>query len=165
MILAVDVDYRDRFAAIAGITFENWQDVDETGIFKSTLDTIEDYIPGQFYRRELPCILKLIEEHQLAPDSIIVDGFVYLDGQSEAGLGKYLYDALHGKASVLGVAKKPFKGIVQECELYRGTSKKPLYITSIGMQLADAKNHIKSMHGEYRIPALLKKVDQIAKTI
>lgn len=163
MILAVDVDYRDGGASIAGIAFENWQDVREISVFRSILDDIEDYIPGQFYRRELPCILKLIEEHQIATDSIVIDGFVYLDGKSRPGLGKHLYDALQGRISVLGVAKRPFKGIARECELYRESSKKPLYITSIGMSLSDAKHHIKSMHGKYRIPDLLKKADQLSK--
>jgi deoxyribonuclease V len=165
MILAVDVDYRDRSASIAGVAFENWQDACEKNIFESRLDDIEDYIPGQFYRRELPCILKLIEEHQLVPDLIVIDGFVYLDGKSRPGLGKHLYDALQGKTSVVGVAKRPFKDIALECELYRGTSKKPLYITSVGIPLTEAKDYIKSMHGEYRIPDLLKKADRISKTM
>ncbi|MGJ0431396.1 endonuclease V [Methylobacter sp.] len=165
MILAVDVDYRDRSAFIAGIAFENWQDASEKSIFGSRLDDIEDYIPGQFYRRELPCILKLIEEHQLVPDLIVIDGFVYLDGRSRPGLGKHLYDALQGKIRVVGVAKRPFNDIAQECELYRGASKKPLYITSVGIPLSEAKAYIKSMHGEYRIPALLKQADRISKTM
>lgn len=165
MILAVDVDYRGRAASIAGIAFENWQDASEQSVFRSRLEGIEDYVPGQFYRRELPCILKLIEEHQIAPDSIVIDGFVYLDGKSRPGLGKHLYDALQGKVSVLGVAKRPFKGVAQECELYRGTSEKPLYISSVGMPLSEARNHIKSMHGKYRIPTLLKKADRVSKTM
>ncbi|WP_036249600.1 endonuclease V [Methylobacter sp. BBA5.1] len=165
MLLAVDVDYRDAHAFIAGIAFENWQDASEQNVFRSQLGNIKAYRPGQFYRRELPCILKLIEEHQIVPDAIIIDGFVYLDGKSRPGLGKYLYDALQEKISVLGVAKKPFRGIARECELYRGASKKPLYVTSAGMPLTDAKQHIRSMHGPYRIPTLLKKVDQLCKTM
>jgi deoxyribonuclease V len=165
MILAVDVDYRGWSAFIVGVAFENWQDACEKSIFGSRLDDIEDYIPGQFYRRELPCILKLIEEHQLVPDLIVIDGFVYLDGRSRPGLGKHLYDALQGKIGVIGVAKRPFKDITRECELYRGTSKKPLYITSVGIPLTEAKDYIKSMRGKYRVPALLKKADRISKTM
>lgn len=165
MILAIDVDYRGKKAFIAGVAFENWQDASEKSIFESRLDDIKDYIPGQFYRRELPCILKLIEEHQLVPDLIVIDGFVYLDGRSRPGLGKHLYDALQGTINVVGVAKRPFKDIARECELYRGASKKPLYITSVGIPLTEAKDYIKSMHGEYRIPALLKQVDRVSKTM
>jgi deoxyribonuclease V len=165
MLLAVDVDYRDDHAFIAGIAFENWQDTNEKNVFRSQLGNIKAYRSGQFYRRELPCILKLIEEHRIVPDAIVIDGFVYLDGKSRPGLGKYLYDALQGKINVLGVAKKSFKGIAPECELYRGTSKRPLYITSAGMPLSEAKQHIGSMHGQYRMPTLLKKVDQLCKTM
>jgi deoxyribonuclease V len=161
MILAIDVDYRNNVASIGGVAVEHWDDAKESGTYKSHIGDIEPYVPGQFYRRELPCILKLLEEHELHPSHIIVDGFVYLDGRSGPGLGKYLYDALKGRVAVIGVAKTPFKGILDECKVYRGSSKKPLYVTAAGMPLDEAKNHIKSMYGRFRLPYLLKKVDQI----
>lgn len=163
MILAVDVDYRDWGASVAGISFESWEDEKESNIFRSKCHSIEEYVPGEFFRRELPSILKLIQEHDLNPDIIIVDGFVHLDGKNKPGLGMHLYNALHEKVVVIGVAKKPFKGIVRNCEVYRGNSKTPLYITSVGVQLEEAKRCIKSMHGKYRIPVLLKKADQVCR--
>lgn len=163
MILAVDVDYRDWGAAVGGIFFTDFKDEKEQGIFKSDCYDIEEYKPGEFYRRELPCILKLIEDHNLHPDIIIIDGFVYLDGNKKSGLGMHLYNALHKKVIVIGVAKRPFKGIPKICELFRGKSKTPLYVTSVGMQLEEAKQCIKSMHGKYRVPTLLKKADQVAR--
>jgi deoxyribonuclease V len=165
MILSVDVDYRDTGAFVAGISFHDWEDEKESGIFSSTLKNIDEYLPGQFYRRELPCILKLLEEHGIVPDTIVIDGFVYLDGKHEPGLGRHLYDALNGKVNVVGVAKRPFKGIPAECELLRGKSKKPLYVTSSGMPLETAKALIKSMHGTFRVPDLLKKTDQLCRRI
>jgi deoxyribonuclease V len=163
MILSVDVDYRKTRAFIAGITFCAWDDEKEKGIIKSILDNYKDYLPGQFYRRELPCILQLIEEHEIEPETIVIDGFVFLDGKYEPGLGKHLYEALNGRVAVVGVAKRPFKGIPPECELLRGKSRKPLYITSVGMPLEIAKNSIKSMYGKYRVPALLRKTDQVCR--
>ena len=163
MILAVDVDYRDRGASIAGIAFENLEDEDESGIFKSQLHGIEEYVPGEFFRRELPCILKLIQEHNINPDIIIVDGFVHLAGQNKPGLGIHLYNALNENVAVIGVAKKPFKGIARNCEVYRSRSKTPLYITNVGVQLEEAKRCIKLMSGKYRIPTLLKKADQVCR--
>ena len=163
MILAVDVNYRGHCAYIGGITFENWNDENEKVSFVSFLDNVNDYIPGQFYLRELPCILRLIEEHKLKPEYIVIDGFVFLDGESKSGLGKYLYDALDGKVAVIGVAKKPFKGISAAYELYRGSSKNPLYVTSIGVMLDDAKTFIRSMYGDHRIPTLLKRVDTVCR--
>ena len=163
MILAIDVDYKDNFASIAGVAFEHWADAKASGIYKSYLHGIDEYIPGQFYRRELPCILKLLEEHVLNPDCIVIDGFVYLDGKSEAGLGRHLYDALVKKIPVIGVAKKAYKGIAEECEVYRGQSQKPLYITSAVIELAEAKRNIESMYGQHRLPVLLKQVDQLCR--
>lgn len=163
MILAVDVDYRDGCASVGGITFENWTDGNEKDTYASFLDNVNEYIPGQFYRRELPCILKLIEEHELSPEYIVIDGLVYLDGASKPGLGKYLYDALNNKAAIIGVAKKPFKGIPAIYEVYRGLSNNPLYVTSVGVALDDAKTFIRSMHGNYRVPTLLKKVDYVCR--
>ena len=124
-----------------------------------------DYIPGQLYKRELPGILKLLSEHNLQPEYIVIDGYVYLDGYAKPGLGKHLYDALHGNVKVIGVAKKRFAGISDAYALYRGGSKQPLYITSAGEALSAAKLHILSMHSIYRIPTMLKKVDQLSRLI
>jgi deoxyribonuclease V len=163
MILAVDVDYRDHCAYIAGVSFENWTDSNENETFVSFLDHVDEYTPGQFYRRELPCILRLLEEHQLQPNCIVIDGFVYLDGESKPGLGKYLYDALNHQVAIIGVAKTPFTGIPVACEVFRGSSKNPLYVTSAGVAPDDAKTFIRSMHGDYRVPGLLQRVDRLCR--
>ena len=107
--------------------------------------------------------MALLSEHNLKPDIIIVDGYVYLDGKNEAGLGKYLYDVLNKNTIVIGVAKNSFKNISDEYTLYRGDSKKPLYITSEGMNLKDAMYAISNMCGEYRFPNLLKEVDKLCR--
>ena len=107
MILAVDVDYRGTTASVAGIAFQHWQDSEPTSIYQSQVDNIADYVPGSFYKRELPCILTLLREHDLKPDVIMIDGYVYLDGKHQPGLGKHLYDALDGRTIIIGVAKKP----------------------------------------------------------
>jgi deoxyinosine 3'endonuclease (endonuclease V) len=59
MILAVDVHYKGQKALVAGVLFENWDDDYPCEIFMSTFSNIEKYEPGQFYKRELPCILRL----------------------------------------------------------------------------------------------------------
>ena len=60
MILVMDVDYRNDKAVVAGIVLRNWQD--ETPIKEISTDCglVHDYVPGEFYRRELPCLLKLL---------------------------------------------------------------------------------------------------------
>jgi deoxyribonuclease V len=163
MILAVDVSYTENLAAVAGVVFRNWADHHAESEIISFVEVPAEYEPGQFYKRELPCILKLLRDHDLKPDCVIVDGFVYLDGKSLPGLGKHLFDALGGKVPVIGVAKKHYRGIGAEYEIYRGTSEKPLYITAAGMELEEAQAYISNMHGKHRIPALLKRADQLAR--
>ena len=163
MILAIDVHYNDNTAVVAGVSFENWKDCTAKEVYTSKITNIEAYESGKFYKRELPCILSLLNEHNLTPEIIIVDGYVYLDGKEEAGLGKYLYDKLNNGTIIIGVAKAPYKSISQEYALSRGKSKKALYITAKGLTLEDAKIAILSMCGKYRFPELLKKVDKLCR--
>lgn len=163
MILAVDVNYRAGEAIVAGVAFESWADSEIQASYISFLEAVEDYISGSFYQRELPCILKLLSEYQLAPATILIDGYVYLDGSSRPGLGRHLYDALEHKVIIIGVAKKPFKGIGARYQVFRGSSSRPLYITCAGIELGTAKQRIISMHGHYRMPAILTKVDQLSR--
>ncbi|MCK5903018.1 MAG: hypothetical protein KAG28_07700 [Cocleimonas sp.] len=164
MMLAVDVQYHDNnTAVVAGIGFETWDAAIPTQIYTTAIDHVAAYCSGQFYKRELPCLLALLKAHDLSPKTLIIDGYVYLDGRSKAGLGKYLYDALQGQSQVIGVAKKAFANIDNQYQLFRGNSKKPLYISCVGESLDHAKQLIHDMHGDYRIPSLLKKADQVCR--
>lgn len=163
MILAVDVCYESTVASAAGIQFSLWSSRTPVGVHHIRVQHVSEYVPGEFYRRELPCILALIDEHSLTPRTIIIDGYVYLDGISMPGLGKYLYDALEGEVNIVGVAKSAFSGIDGRYELLRGDSTRPLYVTTAGMPLNRAKECIMVMHGKHRIPTLLKQADQEAK--
>ena len=160
MILAIDVDYKENEATVAGVLFERWDDKVSFSVIKSTINNIEPYISGQFYKRELPCILRLLDEHDVIPEYIVVDGHVFLDGNKKPGLGKYLFDSLNCKIPIIGVAKKAFFTSSKESEIYRGMSKKALFITSIGIELELAKKCIESMDGQYRLPTLLKQADK-----
>ena len=165
MILAVDVHYERNHAVTGGALFRRWDDAFPDIEIVSELDEINQYEPGEFYKRELPCILKLLKDHSLNPEYIIIDGYVYLDGHSSPGLGKYLFDALEGNIPVIGVAKSHYKNIPQDYGLLRGKSKKPLFITAVGTSLSQAKRFLLKMHGENRIPTLLKHVDTLCRDI
>lgn len=163
MILATDVQYVGSIGIVAGVLFNDWEDATPFNEYVSVVDGIENYTPGQFYKRELPCILKLLEEHSLFPNIIIVDGYVFLDGHINPGLGKHLYDALDKKINIVGVAKKAYFSIGCEHKVYRGKSKNPIFVTSIGQKLNLSRENILSMYGEYRISALLKRADQLCR--
>jgi deoxyribonuclease V len=65
---------------------------------------------------------------------------------------------------VIGVAKRGFynnAGYVREVR--RGESENPLYVSAIGMDLELAAECIQNMHGEYRIPTMLKEVDRLGR--
>lgn len=163
MILAVDVNYMDFVAVVAGVIFSGWEDEGPEQEIVTFADVSAAYQPGQFYKRELPCILELVRENDLHPDCIIVDGLVYLDGYREPGLGRHLFDALGGRVPVIGVAKSHFRGIPEECAIHRGNSSRPLYVTAAGIDLKRAKECILGMHGDHRIPSLLKRVDLLCR--
>ena len=77
-----------------------------------------------------------------------------------------MYEALNEKIPVIGVAKNNFAKIdALKVPVLRGDSKKPLYITSKGIDLEQAASYIQEMHGEYRFPTLLKEVDRLGREL
>jgi deoxyribonuclease V len=163
MILAIDVHYTESGAIAAGVCFDDWRDAQPSRTCISRFDAVAPYEPGAFYRRELPCLLGLLREHDLHPALIVVDGHVFLDDHGRPGLGKHLYDALDGHVPVVGVAKTAFVGIGADHEVLRSDSTRPLYVSAAGLALADAKAHVLAMHGEHRLPTLLKAVDRACR--
>jgi len=164
MILAIDVAYTDNSAQVAGVVFESWGSSVVLNHYLITIKPIADYESGQFYKRELPCILTLLDLVKEPIDMIVIDGYVYLGTEQTAGLGQHLYAALVDKIPVIGVAKNEFRGTPNEIEILRGQSVKPLYVSAIGIELAQAKHNVQSMYGKYRIPELLKQVDRLSRT-
>jgi deoxyribonuclease V len=163
MILAVDVQYVGEQGFVSAVSFSHWGAVEPEGIYEAILNRIEEYEPGNFYKRELPCILQLLDENALSPDIIIVDGYVTLNEQEKAGLGMHLYKALGGKSKVIGVAKRSFSGISNQSKIFRGNSNNPLFVTSAGIEIEEAKSNIIEMYGNYRLPVLLKLVDKLCR--
>jgi deoxyribonuclease V len=165
MIYAFDVYYNGNIAQAVAIGFENWTDTVPQVSQKELIINIEEYVPGEFYKRELPCILRVINKINTATISlIIVDGYVELDERGTPGLGAHLYLALNSKFPVIGVAKKRYAEIHNNVrEVLRGESKQPLYVTAIGVDVDEAAENIRSMHGEHRIPTLLKQLDTLSR--
>jgi len=163
MKLAVDVHYGRNIAVAGGIAFSDWSDNQETAVYRSLCREPAAYVSGQFFRREMPCILHLLDEHAITPDTIVIDGFIYLDGERVPGLGKHLFDALGQRIPVVGVAKGRYVKAPDSLRVYRGKSHRPLYVTSVGMPISTARRCILAMHGAHRIPTLLKRADQLSR--
>ncbi|MCG8335559.1 MAG: endonuclease V [Proteobacteria bacterium] len=163
MILVTDVYYEGSNAVAAGLLFKDWnKDRVERELIKN-IQNVAAYEPGAFYKRELPCILSLLNEIENNLDMIVIDGCVTLGEDKKGGLGMHLYNAINREVPVIGVAKSEFTGTPPECRIFRGKSRNPLYVTSVGIPLERAKNHILSMHGENRLPTLLKQVDRLCR--
>ena len=162
-ILAVDVDYRDDVAVAAGVLFQEWDAGSPQQEITVPCRSVEAYVPGQFYRRELPCILKLLEQLEIPVDIIVIDGFVYLGEEHRPGLGSHLYESLDRQIAVIGVAKSAFKDTPASTALWRGSSNHPLYVTAVGIEEDAARQGIQQMYGRDRLPTLLKQVDRLCR--
>ena len=166
MIFATDIQYSENNSATAaGVLFPQWGSDEVDKIVVKEVTNVAPYEPGSFYKRELPCILSLLEEIEQDIKIFVIDGYVTLGDDNKPGLGMHLFEHVGKSIPVIGVAKKKFIGTPLKCQILRGESKNPLYVTSTGIPLPEAKIHITNMHGKNRIPTLLKKVDQICRGI
>ena len=166
MIVAIDVGYNENnIAKAVCVGFHDWADEKAITIVEEFVIGLEPYQPGEFYKRELPCILKVLQKVEMRfVNAVIVDGYVYLDDTGKPGLGYYLYEALGRKIPVIGVAKTNFHDNTKNViEVVRRDSNKPLFVTSIGIEVEVAAENIKKMHGAFRLPTLLKKADTISR--
>lgn len=163
MLLAIDVHYQGESARIGGVLFSHWSDPHSQQEIVTEMSDVAAYVPGQFFRRELPCLLKLLDGLEQLPALVIIDGNVFLDGHSQPGLGAHLYDALDSRVQVVGIAKTKFANMPAGTEVFRGKSAKPVYVTAIGADLQESKDNVRSMHGDFRIPALVKRADKLSR--
>ncbi len=163
MIAALDVHYDDARSRATGaaLLFEDWEAAAPTAEYIEEVEKVQPYVPGEFFRRELPCLLALLARIREPVDLLIIDGYVRLGDRP--GLGQILWERLSKEKAVIGVAKSRFEGAAA-VEVIRGDSKTPLFVTAVGIDPAEAASSIRRMHGPYRIPTLLKRVDQLARS-
>jgi deoxyribonuclease V len=150
-IAITDVAYHDDVARAACVVADGWTHQFPLRTFTALRTPVAEYVPGSFWQRELPVLLALLEGTR--PDVVVVDGYVWLDDAGRKGLGAHLHDAL-------GVA---VVGSTFARHVMRGTSHKPLYVTSVGIDLDLAAAAVASMHGPHRLPTLLVLADHLAR--
>jgi deoxyribonuclease V len=163
VIACTDVHYGKTQAIAACLLFRDWPDDQPCLEVREQIQHPAPYEPGRFYRRELPGLLSVIGRLVERPAVIVIDGYVWLGDEFHPGLGAYLYEALGKSAAVIGVAKTLFQQGPAVRAIKRGKSLKPLYVTAAGLDLNEAANSVVELHGEFRIPTLLKKVDRLCR--
>lgn len=166
----VDVDYSSASAGTVGgvgaraacVVAERWSDGVPSETHVVEIAKVQPYAPGRFFERELPCIAAVLPRVHAAIEAVVIDGYVHLDADGTAGLGAHLHASVGGRFAVIGVAKTPFGDGSFALPLLRGTSKRPLFVTAIGIDVHDAARLVAGMHGPHRIPTLLGWVDRLA---
>ena len=164
MLLAVDVHYEDRAVVTACVGFASWKDS------TTALEWVHreafapaPYEPGQFYKRELPHVLRAIAavSRRDPIEAVVIDAHVWLEA-GRPGLGGHLHAALGGRIAIVGVAKTAYRDGVA-LAITRGQSRSPLFVTAAGLDAARAAELVRAMHGPFRLPDLLSRVDQLAR--
>lgn len=164
MIACTDVHYRGDDAVAACILFRDWPDAAGVRHLIEHAGGVRQYEPGRFYLRELPCLLAVLRKVTEPIECVVIDGYVWLDKGGAPGLGAYLFEALGCSVPVVGVAKSRFRSAGIAREVFRGASRRPLYVTAAGIDPDTAARCILNMHGGSRIPTLLRQVDRLCRS-
>jgi deoxyribonuclease V len=162
-LACLDVAYVNDSAYAACVLFKEWCSEHPLRVVTRRVDGVAPYEPGAFYKRELPVLLEVLAEAGERYATIVVDGYVWLDAQLRPGLGARLYQALGEEVAVIGVAKTSFHDDAWSARVLRGQSQKPLFVTAAGVGVAEAAANISAMHGDARIPTMLRLVDRRAR--
>jgi deoxyribonuclease V len=168
MLVCIDVDYRDgpngrTIGLAAGIVFPDWASPTSAAEHVVQIADVADYEPGHFYKRELPCVLAVLERVEFGIHGIIIDGYVVLDEHDTPGLGGHLWASLERRVPIIGVAKNPFSRTTPPIERLRGDSLRPLYVSALGIEVETAAANVHRMHGRFRLPTMLKRVDRLCR--
>jgi deoxyribonuclease V len=163
MLACVDVAYRGDRARAACLVFPHWRSAEPLRVLKAFLDHVAEYEPGAFYKRELPSLLSVLNQLEAHLDAVVIDGYVWLADGTVPGLGAHLYEALQRRSAVIGVAKTSYQDDRCSLPVLRGGSRRPLFVTAAGLAPAAAAQAVRTMHGEGRIPTLLRRVDRACR--
>jgi deoxyribonuclease V len=173
VILALDAQYDDtrRIAGVGAVVFARWDSTEHLGTATCIVTDVAPYESGAFYKRELPCLLRILEEMIPARlswdhvDAILVDGHVDL-ADGKPGLGRMLHRQLVADGRppihVVGIAKTRFHG-APTVEVLRGSSKVPLHVSAAGTGSVHAAVLVRTMGDEHRVPVMVRRADQLAR--
>ena len=93
-------------------------------------------------------------------DLIIADGYANF-GTERVSLGQAVYETY--AIPIIGIVKKYCKHcILTDTEVFRGGSSSPLFVI-LGISQSKARNIVRAMNGEHRLPYLAKLADSYAR--
>ena len=158
---AVDVHYlRTGGARAAAVLAADAASAHVLAERTAVIPQVPPYLPGEFYRRELPPLLAVLGDLS-GLGLLVVDGYADLDPSGRPGLGAHAH-AEFG-IPVIGVAKSRFRTATHAVPVVRGASVRPLFVTAAGMPAADAADLVRRMAGRYRLPDALRRADTLAR--
>lgn len=163
MKFIVAVHFDGAQAQAAAVAFEAWEAAEATKTWVSQILQVEKPALGEPDLREIACVMRLLSEHRLEPELVVMDGFVHLDVDDTPGLGQHLFHALGGGVPVVGVSKKSLPGLSSQFEVFREEETPPLVVTCAGIDIGAAKVRVRAMHGRKRVPTLMKLAARLAK--
>ncbi|MCP3976025.1 MAG: endonuclease V [bacterium] len=157
-----DVGYSDASARVGCVSLADFEDIVPNREWVVEVGPVGPYQPGQFWRRELTPLLRGIDS---ATDLSIcvIDAYVDLGEARMPGLGRILYETTG--IPVIGVAKSRYQDSPREYEIHRGSSRRPLHVSAAGFDQQEAKECIMRMAGTGRVPAMIRRADQLSRGI
>ena len=164
MLVSVDVDYRPDATVAACVLFRDWGDAAEAAHFVDRGPPAEAYVPGEFYRRELPALLRVLARCLDPLTTVIIDGYVWLGGDERPGPGRApvrgarAKRARHRRGEDV-VSLQPGRG----AGAARRQPAAPAGHRSGGGRPGRRPRCIQRMHGPSRLPTLLKRVDRLCR--
>lgn len=147
-IAFVDVSYAADVAGVACLLADTWTAaVPAMDLSRCLRCAPAHYVPGAFYKRELPLLRAVIDNLTPSPAVIVIDGYVWLGANNAPGLGARLFEVLQSAIAIVGVAKSRYRDDTWSERVYRGQSRRPLYVTAAGIDVVKAAALVSGMHG------------------
>jgi len=83
MLATLDVDYDETTLSGTGaaVVFEHWEDAMPMAEYAAKCGGIQPYVQGQVFRRELRCLIAVLEKVREPLSVLVVDGYVTLGNE------------------------------------------------------------------------------------
>ena len=91
-IALLDAAYARGAAGVACLLADTWTtETPAMAISRYRPCAAADYVPGQFYKRELPSLRAVIDDLTSRPSILVIDGYVWVGATDAPGLGAHLF--------------------------------------------------------------------------